>query len=66
MLKVHLLIAFKLILNSSENNIFTTIQETKGGLISQVCVTEIGDFHSFFNYNDTFIVRIGYSRLLQQ
>jgi len=33
---------------------FTNIEETKGELISQVCVTEIDDIYSFFSFYDTF------------
>lgn len=33
---------------------FNEIQETKGELINQVCVTELSDVYSFFSFYDTF------------
>ena len=33
---------------------FKTIEETKGQIIKQVCVTQIGEIHPFFTFYDTF------------
>lgn len=33
---------------------FTNIEQTKGKLINQVCVTEIDDIYSFFSFYDTY------------